>query len=160
MSDPIKEITMPEKIAGSLAFPKDDRLHHRSLLEGLFRKGKTFYEFPLRVTWRKLTQEEVETNFRDRVPDGIGKVQVMISVPKKKRKKAVDRVRMRRLIRESYRLNREELRDLLESCEQIRTLSLGFVYIHDKNLPYSTVEEKMKAVLKKLCGIMVPEGQN
>ena len=132
------------------SFPKSERLHHRSLVEGLYRSGHSFYEFPFRVTWRVLTPEQLEKNFRNVVPEGIAKLQMMVTVPKKKRRRAVDRVQMRRRIREAYRLNRLELRALAEESEELGTLSVALVYIHDKNLPYGTVEEKLLTVLGKL----------
>ena len=141
---------MSYKSPGSYKFPKDGRLHHRSLLEGLFRLGKSFYEFPFRVHWRLLTPEQLEKNFRNNIPDEIGKLQVMVSIPKKKRKKATDRVLMRRRVRESWRLNRHPLLSSLESREDIATLSVGLVYLHDKNMPFSSVEEKIIIALTKL----------
>lgn len=132
------------------SFPKEERLHHRSLVEGLFRHGKSFYEFPFRVTWRILAEEELNKNFRNKVPRGIGKMQVMVTIPKKKRKHAVDRVQMRRRTREAYRLNRIYLRSLIEINPHIKTLSISLIYIHDKNLPYLIVEDKMKTLLDKL----------
>lgn len=139
---------MDEK--GFYKFPKEERLHHRSLLEGLFRHGKSFYEFPFRVTWRIISEEELKKNFRNNPPEDIGRVQLMISVPKKKRKRAVDRVQMRRRIREAYRLNRLPLKDYVIANGGIKTLSIGIVYIYDKNLPYISIEDKMKTLLSKL----------
>ena len=141
---------MKERDKNSLSFPKDGRLHHRSLVEGLFRLGKSFYEFPFRIFWRVLTPAELELNFRNNVPAGVGNVQMMISVPKKKRRRAVDRVQMRRRIREAYRLNRRKLMELVENKADIGTLSIGIVYIHDQNLPYASVEEKVKNILLKI----------
>lgn len=135
---------------GDLKFPKEGRLHHRSLVEGLYRIGKSFYEFPFRVTWRTMNEEELQKNFRNNIPDGIGRVQMMVSVPKKKRRHAVDRVQMRRRIREAYRLNRISLCKQIEDSLTIRTLSIGIVYIHNQNLPYSTIEEKVKVILEKM----------
>lgn len=134
----------------NLGFPKADRLHHRSLVEGLYRYGKTFYEFPFRVSWRVLTAEQLEKNFRNSVPENIGPMQFMVTVPKKKRRKAVDRVLMRRRIREAYRLNRGEI---LKSLPQNlwATISIGVVYIHTENLPYSVVEDKMCSLLTRLA---------
>lgn len=132
------------------SFPKSSRLHHRSLVEGLFRLGKSFYEFPFRVSWRTLTDEELNKNFRNIVPEGIGKVQLMITVPKKKRRKATQRVLMRRRIREAFRLNHHPLSSHIEINPDIRTLSLALIYVHDKELPYSMVEEKMKNLIVKL----------
>lgn len=142
----------------SLKFPKEERLHHRSLVEGLFRHGKSFYEFPFRVNWRRMDIEEFEKNFRNSIPCGIGCLQMMVAVPKKKRRHAVDRVLLRRRIREAYRLNRLSLRDIIEESE-IRHLGLALIYTCDKNLPYSVIEEKIKTVLEKLRK-KIEEGRN
>ena len=132
---------------------KEERLHHRSLVEGLFLKGKTFYEYPLRVTWRKINVEALNKNFRNAVPEDIAKVQFMVSVPKKKRKRAVDRVLLRRRIREAYRLNCEELKSVAEQNSDFRTMSVAMVYIHDENMQYVVIEEKVKGAIKKLCNL-------
>lgn len=141
------DITEGEKREG---FPKRARLHHRSLVEGLYRHGKSFYEFPFRVTWRVLSREELEKNFRNKVPAEIDKVQFMVTVPKKKRKKAHDRVLMRRRIKEAYRRHRFLLLQEVEALSELGTLSLSLVYIHNQNLPYVSVEEKIKLVVNKL----------
>ena len=133
-----------------LTFHKSERLRHHSLVDSLYRNGKTIYEFPFRLTWKSLNQESLEAMFRNKVPDGIGRLQMMVTVPKKKRRHAVDRVQMRRRIREAYRLNRVSFRKKLEEEPDIRTLSLSLVYIHDKNLPYKNIEEKIRIVLDKL----------
>lgn len=135
---------------GDLKFPKKERLHHRSLVEGLFRSGKSFYEFPFRITWRILSPLELQKNFRDTMPENIGPLQMMVTVPKKKRRHAIDRVQMRRRIREAYRLKRVDLRKKMEEDPDIGTLSLSLIYIHDKNLPYKIIEEKIINILERL----------
>lgn len=146
---------MAEKI--TLSFKKKERLHHRSLIEGLYREGKSFYEFPFRVAWRRLSAEELEKNFRNRVPEDVDKVQFMTTVPKKKRRRAVDRVLMRRRIKEAYRLNKEALKVKVAEIPDHGTLSLGIVYIHDKNMDYSAVEEKIKIIMWKLQRKLFPQ---
>lgn len=135
-----------------LTFGKEERLHHRSLVEGLFRKGKSFYEFPFKVVWRKVSDEELIRTFCNHPPEGIGSLQMMVTVPKKKRRKAVERVRIRRRIRESYRLNRMPLFHEISRRPDIKTLSVAFIYIHDQELPYSGIEDKMKKALAKIAG--------
>lgn len=137
-----------------LTFRKWERLHHKSLVDGLFREGKSFYEFPFRLIWRTLNEDQLKKNFRNEIPSGIGPLQVMVTVPKKKRKKAVDRVLMRRRIREAYRLNRLPLRHLVAKYEEIRTLQISLIYIHDKNLPYSAIEEKFRFLVSKLIKVL------
>ena len=140
-------------------FPKEARLHHRSLVERLFRDGKSFYEFPLRVTWNRLSPKDLSTNFCNRMPEGISALQMMVTVPKKKRRRAVDRVLMRRRIREAYRLN---FRPLLAAARQKNeggTFSVSFIYIHDRNLPYEIIEGKIRKSLKKLENIINQKGK-
>ena len=141
-----------QNVAGRerLTFRKEERLRHHSLVENLFRSGKTLYEFPFRLTWDALDSETLEKRFRNGVPPRIGQVQMMVTVPKKKRKKAVDRVLMRRRIREAYRLNRLSLKRELGNRDDIRVLMLAIVYIHDKNLSYEIIDEKFRNLLLKL----------
>lgn len=131
-------------------FPKSARLHHRTLVEALFNKGRSVYVYPLRATWRVLTPDELLASFRDTVPQGIGPVQLMVTIPKKKRRHAVDRVRMRRLVKESFRLRRAELTELMAAVPEWRTLSLAFIYIAEKNEDFRTVDKKMGIMLKKI----------
>ena len=81
---------------------------------------------------------------------------MMVTVPKKKRRRAVDRVLLRRRIREAYRLNYGFLRDIVEADETIATLSISFVYIHNDNLDYPLIETKMKSALVKLLSKVAP----
>lgn len=134
-----------------MKLPKSARLHHRSLQERLFSEGSKLHEFPLKMYWNPLTAEQLQKNFRSNVPDLIGPVQILVSVPKKKRRKAVDRVLMRRRIREAFRINRGPLLDSLQNVPQIRTLSLGIVYMKEANVRYIEIEEKMKRLLAKLA---------
>lgn len=102
------------------------------------------------MIWNSLTPGELEQNFRSNVPDLIGPVQVLVSVPKKKRRKAVDRVLLRRRIREAFRLNRAPLLEALKGVPQVRTLSVGIVYMKEANVGYGEIEEKMIKLLTKL----------
>lgn len=134
-----------------MKLPKSARLHHRSLQERLFSEGSKIYEFPLRMYWNDLTPEELKANFRDRIPDLIGPVQALVSVPKKKRRRAVDRVLMRRRIREAYRLERPSFLEALGKIMGIRTVSIGFIYMKEANAPFAEIEEKMQRLLAKLA---------
>lgn len=149
MNERVKEIT--EKESARLTLRKDEKLRHQSLIDPLFKEGKSLYEFPLRLIWRLLTPEELEGSFKDALPEKIGKLQMLITVPKKKRRHAVDRVLMRRRIREAYRLNRKELLGDTVASSNIGTLSMAFIYIHNENLPFDTIQRKMRSLLKKIA---------
>lgn len=138
-----------------LTLRKEEKLRHKSLVDPLFREGKSLYEFPLRMTWRLLSTEELEASFKGPVPERIGKLQMLITVPKKKRRHAVDRVLMRRRIREAYRLCRRELLSDVAGLPSTGTLSMAFIYIHNENLPYATIEKKVRALLRKTANQIV-----
>lgn len=137
-------------LSTGLKLPKSARLHHRSLQEKLFAEGSKLHEFPLKLIWHSLTAEELRKNFRDKVPDLIGPIQVLVSVPKKKRRKAVDRVLMRRRIREAFRRNRLPLLQSLQETPLVRTLSIGVIYMKEANVEYSEIEAKLQKLLSRL----------
>lgn len=90
--------------------------------------------FPLRAVWRS------NPGRRSDAP-----VQFMISVPKKRLRHAVDRVTMRRRIREAYRL----LRDQHPMPEGSRT-DLAFVYVDSRLQPYAKVAAAMERLLSAM----------
>lgn len=130
--------------------PKQDKLRLRTLVNDLFSHGRKIYAYPLRLSWQIHDEADLEQKFKYGVPDGIGNIQMMITVPKKKRRHAVDRVLMRRRIREAYRLNRSDLMQTVAKLPQIRTLSLAFIYLSDENIEYHEVERQMRILLAKL----------
>lgn len=149
MSD-LSNVSLSDHSKERLTLRKDEKLRHKSIVESLFRNGKTLYEFPLRATWMIHDEKSLEDNFRNHVPERIGNLQMLISVPKKKRKKAIDRVLLRRRIREAYRLTRMPLKNLIKESEDIRLLSVAFVYLDTKNADYAVIEKKMKSLLRKI----------
>lgn len=131
---------------------KREKLRHKTLVDGVFAEGKTLYDYPLRVTYRALGRNELSGAFCDHVPERIGELQMLITVPKKKIRHAVDRVKIRRRIRESYRLNRLELQEAVNASDDIRTLGMAFIYLHKEEMDYSAIERKMKRLLQKIAG--------
>lgn len=125
--------------------PKSSKLRHRTLVNRLFEDGTSLYAYPLRMIYRKFTDEELATSFRNKVPNDIDAVQFMITIPKKKQRRAVDRVLLRRRIRESYRLNRHHLH-----TNPTHRISIGFLYLSDRIYDSSAINERMNALLSKL----------
>lgn len=144
---------------GSNRFRKPERLRLRTLVEGLFAEGSTLYEYPLRLTWRAMDAATLSDLFRHGVPDGIGEVQVLFTVPKRKRRHAVDRVLMRRRMREAYRLNKQMLYEATLEMPELRTLSLAIVYMHGDNMDYADIERKMRKLFGKLI-VKLRKGNN
>ncbi|MDE5877072.1 MAG: ribonuclease P protein component [Muribaculaceae bacterium] len=137
-------------VARRLTLRKAEKLRHKSLVDTLFREGNSTYVYPLRLVWRVMTTEMLESSFRNGVPPRIGPLQMLITIPKKKRRRAVDRVLMRRRIREAYRLGREPLRVWLSAHPECRSLQMGFIYLADKNLDYKTISRKMELLIQKM----------
>ncbi len=136
--------------SSNLKFSKEERLRHKALVQGLFDNGEGIYEYPLRLTWRLVDDDEMKRTFRAGLPDRLGRMQMMVTVPKKKRRRAVDRVLIRRRIREAYRLHRLPLKSKLMQREAGVYLQLGFVYISTENESYAKIEKRMKKILSKL----------
>ncbi|MBN2662722.1 MAG: ribonuclease P protein component [Bacteroidales bacterium] len=74
-------------------FPKNERITSRDKIFQLFQNGKPVKSFPVYAKYILVENQELYS-------------QILISVSKKKIKKAVDRNRIKRLIREAYRLNK------------------------------------------------------
>lgn len=146
MTDPTERLTLR----------KSAKLRHRTLVNALFEKGKSVYSGPLRVTFRPLSGEELAASFKEDVPDLTGPVQMMITVPKKKRRHAVDRVLMRRRIREAFRLQWRPLRSRIEQDPNIRTLSLAIVYLETENKEMAAISSAMESVLGKITRKLYP----
>lgn len=129
---------------------KAEKLRHKNLVDSLFSNGKSIYDFPLRLVYRPLSSEDLQKSFRDRIPEKTGKLQMLVTIPKKKRRHAVDRVLLRRRIREAYRLNRLSLAELINGRDDIASLSMAFIFLGTDNVSYSEIEKKMINLLSRL----------
>ncbi|MDE3235030.1 MAG: ribonuclease P protein component [Bacteroidota bacterium] len=114
-----------------------EKLKSRKLLEQVFTKGRSFSVFPLKVFYI-LVDEPL--NFP--LKTGVG-------VSSRNFKKATDRNRIKRLLREAYRLNKKEL--LQKITDEKKQVAVFFLYI-DKTLPsLAIVQQKMMVALDKLA---------
>lgn len=72
----------------------------------------------------------------------------MVSVPKKRFKRAVKRNRLKRLMREAYRLNHHLMIEKLH--EKHLQIHIAFNYVSDEELNFAVIDKKMKQALQKL----------
>jgi ribonuclease P protein component len=127
-------------------FKKEERLCSKKLLERLFHNGSSFLLYPYRIVW-----------LAEKLPDEVP-VQVVISVPKRRFKKAVDRNLIKRRIREIYRLNKSEhlYSTILGSDIQ---LLLGIHYV-GKDIPdYAFMDKKLKLAIEQLKNVAVKSNE-
>lgn len=117
-------------------FSKQERLCSQKLLDELFHSGHRLMVFPYSVHW-KLCRTEA-------LPEGVP-CQVLIATSKKKFHHAVDRVRVKRLTRECYRLHKPELYEFLE--ENNLHLLLGINYIHNEIFDYKALYHKFDKMM-------------
>lgn len=121
-------------------FLKEERLCSKKHLDLLFKNGSSFLLYPFRISYLFVSEP---TTFR---------VQVVISVPKKRYKRAVDRNLIKRRIREAYRLNKaEQLYKILASNQKNLLLSIQFV--GKEILEFEFLQQKLTLVFEKFKSI-------
>jgi len=118
------------------SFSKIEHLCGEKRITRLYTQGDAFIAYPVRVVFLIEPKSDIEP------------ANVLISVPKKRFKRAVKRNRLKRLIREAYRLNKKELIDKLE--EKQLQVHVAFNYVSDDELDFASIEKKIKLSLQKL----------
>lgn len=118
---------------------KSHKLCSKIAVDRLFatrEAGNTLLAFPLRAVWAENPSRSTGE-----------KVQFLITVPKKRLRHAVDRVTMRRRIREAYRLARPAFASARQDAP---ALDIAFIYVANALEPYARVEKAMHRILCKL----------
>ena len=124
-------------MTNTATFPKKEHLCGEIRINKLFSNGKAFIVYPLRVVY------SVEQNSTD-VP-----VKVLVSVPKKRFKRAVKRNRLKRLMREASRLYKSIL---TEKCiEKIFAVQVAFNYVSDDEMDFKAIQSKMQLALQRIA---------
>ena len=118
---------------------KSERLDKKKVIDKMFSGGaRSFSVFPLRVVY--MSVEPVE--------EDMAAASILISVPKKRFKRAVKRNRVKRQIREAYRKNKHGLLQTLQ--DEGRQLAVAFIYLSDRLVDSLEIEERMKVALARI----------
>ncbi|MBL0356781.1 MAG: ribonuclease P protein component [Chitinophagaceae bacterium] len=115
----------------------NERLKSRKAIDLLFKQGKSFSLFPFRVVYQKSVADSGEEI-----------LQAAFSVSKRYFKKAVYRNRIKRLMREAYRLQKNELQHRLQQSN--RQMIIFIMYTGNELPEHSLVKEKIATVIKRL----------
>ncbi len=112
-------------------FPKEEKLKSAKTIENLFLEGKTHSKFPIKVFF--LPKENIDTNL------------AAFAVPKRNFKLAVDRNRVKRQLREAYRLNKHILQEI-----HGKKFVMLFLFLGKVKPQYAELEKAIVVLLKKL----------
>ena len=114
---------------------REERLSSLKEISALFEEGKSLTQYPLRLIWRK-------TGLQEAIP-----AKILFSVSKKKFPRAVDRNRIKRLMRESYRLLKP---GFFEKLPNQSTFHLGLIYTGQEISELTTIQKSLAKSLDKL----------
>ena len=125
-------------------FPENERLRLNKDIVRLFGEGKTFISYPLRIAYLRLTGNNTSDS----------PISILVSVPKKRIKLAVNRNRIKRLIRESFRLNKNETSNLYTKCGN--HLHVAYIYICKEMKNYHDIEKAVRKAFKTINNSLTP----
>lgn len=117
-------------------FKKEERLFGKKPITLLFDHGESFLEYPFKVVW-------LNTDKKEKYP-----AKVLIAVSKRNIRKAIQRNRIKRRVREAYRKNKMLFYEFL--TENDKQCMLGLIYISKEELAYNQIEEKILNVFDRL----------
>ncbi len=116
---------------------RTERLKQLNVIRTLFNDGKSIVAFPLRAVFHLKDRD-------DRQPVA----SMMVSVPKRYFKHAVDRNHIKRQVREAFRLNKQ----LLQLSED-KHADIAFVWLDEKQYETKLVERKVKKLLIRMSEV-------
>lgn len=116
---------------GKFSFKKEERLRGRKTIQELFDKGSSFYLYPFKVL------------YQSKPLPGTLPASLLVTVPSKIFGKAVDRNKIKRRVREGYRLNKNRL-------HPERKWLIAYIYVAKKVLPSALIHQKISESLDTL----------
>jgi len=121
----------------SFKFSKAEKLKSQKVIQQLFENRQSIHFFPLRAIWGKISPRINEYP-----------VQFAVTVPKKRFPKAVDRNRIKRQIREAYRLSKPMLYEKIAPFEE--QYGVMIIYTGKKEPKPKELYKSFKSIRKTL----------
>ena len=119
-------------------FPKNERLYLQNDIDMLFTKGRSFVCYPFRIVYLLITEND--STHSD--------IALLVSIPKKHIKLAVKRNRIKRFVRESFRLNKNTIINHFKMIE--KHLHIAFLYTTKEMKTYAEIEKTMQKALEMI----------
>jgi len=119
----------------SYRFTKTERLTSKITIQEIFDKGTVIYLHPFKVFYK--------------ISDATCN-RVLITVPKRLHKRAVDRNLIKRRIREAYRLNKTILSSDISTISVFPVVDFNIVYTSGELLEFKQITKKLSDVLAKI----------
>jgi ribonuclease P protein component len=117
----------------SETFPSSEKLKSKILIDTLFSEGNSIKKFPIKLIYLPIKNPEISSN------------KTGVSVPKRNFKKAVDRIYLKRLMREAFRKNK-----YLVDSNLSKKYALMFIYTTNKKFELQEITECIIQLLQKL----------
>lgn len=118
-------------------YQKKDKLKSRKQTQNLFSIGKAIGVFPIKLIY---TIEQVDT---------VGILQAGVGAPTRTFRKAVQRNRVKRLLREAYRLEKPTF--LAQFSLEHKRVNLFFLYGNAEILTQAEIQDKVRSALALLA---------
>lgn len=116
----------------NLGFPKSERLKSKKDISTLFQSGETLFAYPIKWVYRV------------RPSDSAVRVKAGVSVSKRRWKRAVDRNRIKRKLREVYRLNKSKI---YSNLSEDRQMDCMLIYVADKEMSVAELQSSFQNIL-------------
>lgn len=119
----------------SNSFLKNEKLCQKESIDLIFSQGDKISDRPIKLLWKEVANQPLA-------------LQSLISVPKRRIPKATDRNRIKRLIREAFRTQKQPLIDQL--IQKKISINLAIIYSDNKVLSYKEIHDKICLTLQRL----------
>jgi ribonuclease P protein component len=113
-------------------FSKKEKLTSKIVIDRIFKEGASKFKYPFRILFLE------DPQYQETFP------QILISVSKRNFKRAVDRNRIKRLIREAYRLQKNELLELFP----VKPAYIAILYMSKEEICLEELKKKLYLIIK------------